>query len=186
MPLSVKEMQVEKDQIRAGFAAATRNLETNLAQLRDKTAAHATDLARKVQLIDRLKAEIETLSKTLEESLAREQNARDQLRETRRELAIKDTALDAAEHQIAVIKGEIARMARLDIGAPPVAIRSANVVPLTPTADADGDLARAASEIAGAARRLDARHDGAQGDVPLTNQRLRAVYAPLFKPKRST
>jgi DNA repair exonuclease SbcCD ATPase subunit len=185
VPQSIKEMQAEKDQIRAGFAAATRNLELSIGQLRDKAAAHATDLTKKVQLIERLKSEIESLSKNLEESQSREQSARDLLRDTRRELAVKDTALDAAEHQIALIKGEIARIARIETGLSSLASRSANVVPLAASGES-GDLARAASEIAGAARSLDARHDNGDNGAPLTNQRLRAVYAPLFKPKRQS
>ena len=55
LPLSIQEIRAEKDTIRAGFAAATRELEIKLDQLKQKTAAHATDLAKKTQLIARLK-----------------------------------------------------------------------------------------------------------------------------------
>ncbi|MET0278497.1 MAG: hypothetical protein ABW198_09205 [Pseudorhodoplanes sp.] len=140
-PLSIQEMRAEKDQIRAGFAAATRDLEVSIEKLKEKTAAHATDLAKKVQLIERLKKEIQSINEALTQSTAREREARAELlevgrefdqvhaamasiverergvradlRESRRELAMKDSALDAAEREVTAIKTEITRLAPL-------------------------------------------------------------------------
>lgn len=50
-------MRAEKDQIRAGFAAATRDLEVSISKLKEKTSIHATDISKKIQLIERLKQE---------------------------------------------------------------------------------------------------------------------------------
>lgn len=111
LPLSMQEMRAEKDSLRAGFAAATTKLEMSLAQLRTKTAAHATDGARKTQLIARLKQELEAVDIALKETEAREQVARIALRDARRELAGRDAALIAAEQEIAAIKAEIAAIA---------------------------------------------------------------------------
>lgn len=94
LPLSMKEMRAEKDQIRAGFAAATRDLEVNIGQLRAKSTAHANDLARKVQLIDRMKAELETADAARKDSDERAQKARDALRAAERDF---NTRLDAAD-----------------------------------------------------------------------------------------
>jgi septal ring factor EnvC (AmiA/AmiB activator) len=161
LPLSIQEMRAEKDQIRAGFATATRDLEVSIGKLKEKTAAHATELAKKVQLIERLKKELETLNAALTESGEREREARGEmlevrkefgaltdaleiaaerehgiraeLRETRRELALKDSALDAAGLEVSAIKTEIARIAPLLLLPTSLTTeRSADIVPLAP------------------------------------------------------
>lgn len=225
-PLSLQEMRAEKDQIRAGFAAATRDLEIGMEKLREKTAAHATDIAKKVQLIERLKKELEALNEALRESTEREREARAQLlevgkefdatssalsiaaererslridiREAKRELVMKDSALDAAELEVAAIKTEIARLApllQLPLTQIPLAQlatpRPAEVVPLAPTvvprqpalpqAQNDGVL-HAWSEIDAAAKRVEQRYDGLPPKKPVSNQNLRAAYAPVMKP----
>jgi len=55
VPLSVKEMQAEKDRLRADFAMSTRKLEHDIDQMQHKTAAHFTDLARKAETIAQLR-----------------------------------------------------------------------------------------------------------------------------------
>ncbi len=184
LPLSMQEMRAEKDSLRAGFAAATVKLEMNLAQLRDKTAAHATDNAKKAQLIARLKQELASLDTALKETEAREQAARTELRNVKRELAGKDTALNAAEQDIASIKAEIVRIApalrtpqqrpepRVAQVVPLAPLRAPlDVVPaptrlLTPSSmkqpRQDDDIAtRAWTEIRDAAQRVDERYNGA-------------------------
>jgi predicted nucleic acid-binding Zn-ribbon protein len=108
LPLSMQEMRAEKDTIRAGFAAATRDLEVQLERLRGKTAAHATDVAKKAQLVDRLKQEVDTVTAALRDSEAREQTARDALREAKRGFADRDVTLGTAEDEIAVLKRDLA------------------------------------------------------------------------------
>lgn len=186
LPLSIQEMRTEKDSIRAGFAAATTKLEVSLAQLREKTAAHATDAARKAQLIARLKQELEAVDAALKETEAREQSARTELRNAKREIANKDAALSAAEQEIAAIKGQIAAIApalrpaqkrpepRVAEIVPLAPLRAPlDVVPpptrlLTPTANAqpkqdDDIVTRAWTEIRDAAQRVDERYEGTPG-----------------------
>lgn len=107
LPLSMQEIRAEKDTIRAGFATATRELEMRIEKLRDKTVAHATDVAKKNQLIERLKQEVETLTGALRESETREQSARDGLREAKRGFADKDVTLGTVEGQISVLQREL-------------------------------------------------------------------------------
>jgi predicted nucleic acid-binding Zn-ribbon protein len=107
LPLSIQEIRAEKDTIRAGFAAATRDLETQLERLREKTVAHATDVARKNQLVERLKQEIDTVTAALRDSESREQTAREALREAKRGFADKDVTLGTAEGEILVIRREL-------------------------------------------------------------------------------
>lgn len=183
LPLSIQEMRAEKDSIRAGFAAATTKLEMSLAQLRDKTALHATDLTKKTQTIARLKQELEAVDAALKETESREQTARTELRNAKRELAGKDAALSAAEQEIAAIKMEIAAIApALRVAGKPAETRVAEIVPLaplrapldvvpppnrllTPTSVAqtrrdDDVVTRAWSEIRDAAQRVDDRYNG--------------------------
>jgi predicted nucleic acid-binding Zn-ribbon protein len=108
LPLSIQEIRAEKDTIRAGFAAATRELELRVEKLREKTAAHATDVARKNQVVDRLKQEIDTVTAALRESETREQTARDELREAKRSFVDKDVTLGTAEVEITGLKRELA------------------------------------------------------------------------------
>jgi septal ring factor EnvC (AmiA/AmiB activator) len=107
LPLSMQEIRAEKDTIRAGFAAATRDLELRIEKLRDKTVAHATDVAKKHQLIERMKQEIETLTAALRESETREQSARDGLREAKRGFADKDVTLGTVEGQMTILQREL-------------------------------------------------------------------------------
>jgi chromosome segregation ATPase len=192
-PLSIQEMRAEKDQIRAGFAAATRDLEVSIEKLRGKTAAHATELAKKAQLVERLKKELEALNEALIDSTEREREGRAELlqlrkefdqvhdalagvtererglradlREARRELAMKDGALDAAEQEVTAIKTEIVRLA-----------------PLLQPSSGTGEGLRAFTEIDAAARRVEQRYDGTSSKKPFSNQNLRATYAPAMKP----
>lgn len=108
LPLSIQEIRAEKDTIRAGFAAATRDLELRIEKLREKTVAHTTDLAKKNQLVDRLKQEIDTVTAALRESETREQAARDALRDAKRGFADKDVTLGTAEGEITVLKRDVA------------------------------------------------------------------------------
>jgi predicted nucleic acid-binding Zn-ribbon protein len=107
LPLSIQEIRAEKDSIRAGFAAATRDLEIQLERLRDKTVAHANDVAKKNQLIDRLKQEIGSVTASLRDSETREEAARDALHNARRGFAGKVTP-GTAEGEIGVLKQELA------------------------------------------------------------------------------
>ncbi|MFN3350255.1 hypothetical protein [Pseudorhodoplanes sp.] len=107
LPLSMQEIRAEKDTIRAGFAAATRDLELRVDKLREKTAAHATELARKNALLERLRQEAEAAVTALRESEAREQALRDELREARRGFAARDVTLDEAEREIASLRRDL-------------------------------------------------------------------------------
>ncbi len=185
LPLSLQEMRAEKDQIRAGFAAATRDLEVSISKLKEKTSIHATDISKKIQLIERLKQELEQQNAALEQSIVRERQARDELhvtrqefdsshaalayttereravraelRETRRELALKDNALDAAEHEVAAIKSEITRIAPLlQLPASSVAPRSTEIVPLAPGTAMPADAHSQDSSITRAWTEIDA------------------------------
>ena len=54
-PLSVAEIQADKDQLRAEFAMSTRRLEMHLERFRNKDACQLAELGRRADAINRLK-----------------------------------------------------------------------------------------------------------------------------------
>lgn len=57
IPLSMAEVQADKDQLRAEFAMATRRLEISVEQLRNKAARQFAELGKKDDAINRLMIE---------------------------------------------------------------------------------------------------------------------------------
>ena len=66
-PLSMAEIQAEKDQLRAEFAMSTRRLEMSVEQLKAKTTNQLTEIGRKSDAIGRLKLDLG--EKTLREAI---------------------------------------------------------------------------------------------------------------------
>ena len=57
-PLSMAEIQAEKDQLRAEFAMSTRRLEVGLEQLTAKSTSQLVELGKKDAKINRLEADL--------------------------------------------------------------------------------------------------------------------------------
>src|SRR6188472_4145606 len=57
-PLSMAEIQADKDQLRAEFAMSARRLEMSVDQLKRKTANQSAELGKKADVINRLKVEL--------------------------------------------------------------------------------------------------------------------------------
>ena len=98
IPLSMAELQADKDLQRAEFAMSTRRLELTIEQLGTKSAGQLAELGRKGDAINRLKIELGIV--------------RDQLSATENEFAVKTrAALDAqrslSERQLAELKSEL-------------------------------------------------------------------------------
>src|SRR5262249_61261372 len=70
-PLSMAEIQADKDQLRAEFAMTMSRLEMNVEQMKAKTTNQLADLARKSEASGRLKLELGEKTGTL---LALERN----------------------------------------------------------------------------------------------------------------
>src|SRR3981189_2043062 len=58
-PLSMAEIQADKDQLRAEFAMSTRRLEMTVEQLKARSTAKFSELGRKSDAIGRLKGDID-------------------------------------------------------------------------------------------------------------------------------
>src|SRR6201996_8175926 len=57
-PLSMAEIQADKDQLRAEFAMSARRLEMNVEQLKNKTTSQLAELGKKSDAINRMKMEL--------------------------------------------------------------------------------------------------------------------------------
>src|ERR1700759_3978377 len=64
-PVSMAEIQADKDQLRAEFAMSTRRLEMSVDQLKTKSTGQLAELGKKNDVINRLKIEIGEKTATL-------------------------------------------------------------------------------------------------------------------------
>ena len=109
-PLSMAEIQADKDQLRAEFAMSARRLEMSVDQLKSKTTSQLAELGKKTDAINRMKIELGEKNAAIFALEAREKALKDQLRATEEEFAAKTEALRAAEQ--ALRAGQIIRHLR--------------------------------------------------------------------------
>src|SRR3984893_13663688 len=84
-PLSMAEIQADKDQLRAEFAMSTRRLEISVETLRTKSTSQLAELGKKGDAINRLKIELGEKTAAIFALEARDKSLRDQLRATEEE-----------------------------------------------------------------------------------------------------
>jgi chromosome segregation ATPase len=108
-PLSMAEIQADKDQLRAEFAMSTRRLEMSVEQLKNKSTGQLADLGKKNDVINRLKMELGEKAATIFALEARDRGIKDQLRATEDELAIKTGALRETERTLAEKESELTK-----------------------------------------------------------------------------
>jgi len=100
-PLSMAEIQADKDQLRAEFAMSARRLEMSVEQLKNKTTSQLAELGKKTDAINRMKVELGEKNATIFSLEAREKAVKEQLRATEEEFAAKTEALRNAEIALA-------------------------------------------------------------------------------------
>src|SRR5712672_862927 len=109
-PLSMAEIQADKDQLRAEFAMSARRLEMNVEQLRNRTTSQLAELGKKTDAINRMKIELGEKNATIFSLEAREKAIKEQLRATEEEFAAKTEALRTAEHALHDKQNELAKL----------------------------------------------------------------------------
>jgi chromosome segregation ATPase len=109
-PLSMAEIQADKDQLRAEFAMSARRLEMNVDQLKNKTTSQLAELGKKSDAINRMKIELGEKNATIFSLEAREKAVKEQLRTTEEEFADKTEALRTAETVLRDKQSELARL----------------------------------------------------------------------------
>ena len=109
-PLSMAEIQADKDQLRAEFAMSARRLEMSVDQLKNKTTSQLAELGKKSDAINRMKIELGEKNATIFSLEAREKAVKEQLRATEEEFAAKTEALRAAEQALTDKQAELAKI----------------------------------------------------------------------------
>src|SRR6266567_1308531 len=109
-PLSMAEIQADKDQLRAEFAMSTRRLEVSVENLRTKSTSQLAELGKKGDAINRLKIELGEKTATIFALEARDKALRDQVRASEEEFAVKTANVHDAERALADKQGELAKM----------------------------------------------------------------------------
>lgn len=109
-PVSLAEIQADKDQLRAEFAMSTRRLEMSVEQMKAKTTSQLTEISKKGDAISKLKSELAEKTAALMAIEAREKAFRDQAHATEEEYAVKTASLREAERHLADKKAELDKM----------------------------------------------------------------------------
>jgi chromosome segregation ATPase len=109
-PLSMAEIQADKDQLRAEFAMSARRLEMSVDQLRNKTTSQLAELGKKSDAINRMKIELGEKNAAIFALEAREKAVKEQLRATEEEFAAKTEALRGAERALTDKQSELAKI----------------------------------------------------------------------------
>ena len=109
-PLSMAEIQADKDQLRAEFAMSARRLEMSVEQLKNKTTSQLAELGKKSDAINRMKIELGEKNATIFSLEAREKAVKEQLRATEEEFAAKTELLRNAEAALTDKQAELARI----------------------------------------------------------------------------
>ena len=109
-PLSMAEIQADKDQLRAEFAMSARRLEMSVDQLKNKTTSQLAELGKKTDAINRMKIELGEKNATIFSLEAREKAVKEQLRATEEEFATKTESLRDAEKALKDKQSDLAKI----------------------------------------------------------------------------
>jgi chromosome segregation ATPase len=109
-PLSMAEIQADKDQLRAEFAMSTRRLEMSVEQLKTKSTSQLAELGKKGDAINRLKMELGEKTAAIFALEARDKTLRDQLRATEEEVAVKTSAMHDAQRALSDKQADLASL----------------------------------------------------------------------------
>src|SRR3954471_95609 len=99
-PLSMAEIQADKDQLRAEFAMSTRRLEMSVEQMKAKTTSQLAELGKKSDAINKLKMELGEKTATIFALEARDKALKDQLRATEQEFTVKQGAMHETQRAL--------------------------------------------------------------------------------------
>jgi chromosome segregation ATPase len=109
-PLSMAEIQADKDQLRAEFAMSTRRLEMSVEQLKAKSTSQLAELGKKNDAINRLKADLGEKSAAILALEAREKALKEQMKATEDELSVKTLGLHEAGRNLSDREADLARL----------------------------------------------------------------------------
>ena len=109
-PLSLAEIQADKDQLRADFARSVRRLELDVERLTESSAIQRAELGSKTDAIHRLKIDIGDKAATIFALEARDRTLHDELRASAEEHAATRERLSNTERALADKENELAKL----------------------------------------------------------------------------
>lgn len=112
IPVSMVEIQADKDQLRAEFAMSTRRLENSVEQLKLKTSEQLAEIGRKSEAVRLLKNEVEAKTARATALEAQERTLREKLNSTEEEVSARSRMLHEAEAALSAKEKEIAEAQR--------------------------------------------------------------------------
>ena len=164
-PVSMVEIQADKDQLRAEFAMSTRRLEMSVDQLKSRTTGQLSELGKKTEAINRLKTDLGEKSAAMLAMEARETVLREQIRVSEEELAFKTTSMHETARSLSDKESELSKLSA-ELGERSFLTDSQRVeiVALrTQTEALKGQVDRAETDINGAQERLMRERQAADG-----------------------
>jgi chromosome segregation ATPase len=173
-PLSMAEIQADKDQLRAEFAISTRRLELSIEQLKARSTNQLSELGKKTETIAILKHELSEKSAAIDELEARDKALRERLHATEKEHSAKSTSLHETEIALTEHAASLARMtAELGQRGMTTDSQRAEIGALTMQIDAlQEELQRFEKEVRGTEERLAReRHDAHAATKELAEER---------------
>jgi chromosome segregation ATPase len=109
-PLSMLEMQADKDKLRADFAMSTRRLETSVETLKTKSVDQVADLTKTAVTMGRLKTELGEKKAQIFALESHDKVLRDQLRTAEEEISVKTNAMYKAERALSDKAADLAKL----------------------------------------------------------------------------
>jgi chromosome segregation ATPase len=109
-PLSMAEIQADKDQLRAEFAMSTRRLEMSVEQLKAKTTSQLTEIGKKSDAIGRLKLELGEKTAALFGLEAKERQLAEDLEGIKSEAASRGGTLADAQRELAGVRAQLSQV----------------------------------------------------------------------------
>src|SRR5881296_496589 len=112
-PLSMAEIQADKDQLRAEFAMSARRLEMSVDQLKNKTTSQLAELGKKSDAINRMKIELGEKNATIFALEARENALKDkqgELAKINSELSDRSMMAESGQVELVAVRAQIEQL----------------------------------------------------------------------------
>jgi chromosome segregation ATPase len=111
IPVSLSEIQADRDKLRARFAMSARRLEVTVEQLEAKVTSQLGEIARKSQAIAKLKAQLAEKDAATDQLAARLKNLTADNQMTEQGYAERSSAAEVSAKALATRESELARAA---------------------------------------------------------------------------
>src|SRR5262245_55858544 len=109
-PMSMSEIQAEKDQLRAEFAMSTRRLEMSVEQMKAKTTSQLAEIGKKSEAVGRLKLELGEKTASVFALEAKERQLTEDLEAAQKELTARAATLQVTEQKLAGAQAQVGEL----------------------------------------------------------------------------